>query len=224
MEYYSFTKLALCQLIFVCSVHMCNWFAFRCIPLCFECKYSRHHLFNSSQDLSGEKLQNFMGKWASIQGHWLLETVVTLEKGSTQRIELTASNDCTGSFTLALTRNLPDRSGMEETDRQSTVCGQHHHFLPAVLTMIYPMTMQILILLHRAFDLLGGAFAVVCRFISNAITHTIIFSSRIRTYHSRSCNENEWEKRLQINERLPLCSTVSVARFQRLDRLILLLY
>ena len=73
-----------------------------------------------------------MGKWASIQGHRLLETVVTLEKGSTQRIELTASNDCTGSFTLALTRNLPDRSGMEETDRQSTVCGQHHHFLPAV--------------------------------------------------------------------------------------------
>jgi hypothetical protein len=84
---------------------------------------------------------------------------------------------------------------------------------------------HIIEVLHRAFDLLaGGAFAVVCRFISNAITHTIIFSSRIRTYHSRSCNENEWEKRLQINELLPLCSTVSVARFQRLDRLILLLY
>jgi hypothetical protein len=84
---------------------------------------------------------------------------------------------------------------------------------------------HIIEVLHRAFDLLaGGAFAVVCRFISNAITHTIIFSSRIRTYHSRSCNENERENRLQINERLPLCSTVSVKRFQQLVRLILLLY
>jgi hypothetical protein len=59
--------------------------------------------------------------------------------------------------------------------------------------------MQILIVLHRAFDLLSGAFAVVCGwYISNAITHAIIFSSRLRTYHSRSCNENEWESRLQI--------------------------
>jgi hypothetical protein len=33
---------------------------------------------------------------------------------------------------------------------------------------------HIIEVLHRAFDLLaGGAFAVVCRFISNAITHTI---------------------------------------------------
>jgi hypothetical protein len=35
---------------------------------------------------------------------------------------------------------------------------------------------HIIEVLHCAFDLLaGGAFAVVCRFISNAITHTIIF-------------------------------------------------
>jgi uncharacterized membrane protein len=58
---------------------------------------------------------------------------------------------------------------------------------------------HIIEVLHPAFDLLaGGAFGVVCRFISNAITHAIIFSSRIRTYHSRSCNENQWENRLQI--------------------------
>jgi hypothetical protein len=37
--------------------------------------------------------------------------------------------------------------------------------------------------------------------------------------------QRKWTgKRIQINERLPLCSTVSVKRFQQLVRLILLLY
>ena len=62
---------------------------------------------------------------------------------------------------------------------------------------------------HKTWSILSAPFICVIKLllcfllysfvcVLNAITHAIIFSSRLRTYHSRSCNENEWESRLQI--------------------------